>query len=92
MLVDLRHDKTEHDCQPQRNQGGDESDCRTAEPRQEVLGQLGGGTFYGTPTFYVYSPTGELMARQIGPISIEAIEEYIRSVSQAQQEKKDANG
>jgi peroxiredoxin len=63
-----------------------------AEPRQEVLGRFGGGTFYGTPTFYVYSPTGELMARQVGPITIEAIEEYIQSIDRAQQEKNGVNG
>ena len=60
-----------------------------AEPRQDVLGRFGGGKFYGTPTFYVYSPAGELMARQIGPITIEAVEEYIERAKQAAGEKNE---
>ncbi|KPK10688.1 MAG: hypothetical protein AMJ68_08450 [Acidithiobacillales bacterium SG8_45] len=63
-----------------------------AEPRQDVIGKFGGGEFYGTPTFYVYSPEGELLARQIGPISAEDIEKFMKSVNQAKREKSGANG
>lgn len=61
-----------------------------AEPRQDVLAKFGGGDFYGTPTFYVYSPEGELMARQIGPITQEDLEKFISSAKQANR-KKDGN-
>lgn len=63
-----------------------------AEPHQEVLRRFGGGDFYGTPTFYVYSPSGELLARQIGPVSPEDIEKFMNSVNQANGEKTDSNG
>ena len=63
-----------------------------AEPRQDVMRKFGGGDFYGTPTFYVYSPDGELLARQIGPISPEAIENFMKSVDQAKGAKTDAKG
>jgi peroxiredoxin len=63
-----------------------------AEPRQEVIGKFGGGQFYGTPTFYVYSPEGELLARQIGPISGEDIEKFMQSANQVKREKSDTNG
>ena len=63
-----------------------------AEPRQDVLGRFGAGRFFGTPTFYVYSPAGELMARQVGPITIEAVEEYIRRAKQAAGEKNEVKG
>jgi peroxiredoxin len=63
-----------------------------AEPRQDVIGKFGGGEFYGTPTFYVYSPEGELLARQIGPISAEDIEKFMKSVNQAKREKSEING
>ena len=32
----------------------------------------------GTPSFLLYSPKGELVGWQIGPVSVEAIEAYIR--------------
>lgn len=54
-----------------------------AEPRQDVLAKFGGGPFYGTPTFYVYSPKGELLARQIGPITQEDLEKFISNPKQA---------
>jgi peroxiredoxin len=63
-----------------------------AEPRQDVIGKFGGGEFYGTPTFYVYSPEGELLARQIGPVSAEEIEKFMQSVDRVKREKSDANG
>ncbi len=46
-----------------------------AEPSQIV--QFGAGRFVGTPTFYVYTPQGELAAKQVGPTSQEDIEQFI---------------
>ena len=36
-----------------------------------------GGPFRGTPTYYIYSPTGNLVTRQVGPLTQEAAEEII---------------
>jgi thiol-disulfide isomerase/thioredoxin len=36
-----------------------------------------GGPFRGTPTYYVYSPSGNLVTRQVGPMTQEAAEEII---------------
>jgi peroxiredoxin len=63
-----------------------------AEPRQDVMVKFGGGEFYGTPTYYVYSPKGELLARQIGPVTQETIEKFIDSVNQAKSKKTDTSG
>ena len=46
-----------------------------AEPEQ--IARFGAGRFVGTPTFYVYSPQGELVAKQVGPTSQEDIEQFI---------------
>lgn len=51
-----------------------------AEPDQSVLMKFGGGPFIGTPTFYIYSPDGELLARQIGPVSQEEVEKFMAGV------------
>jgi len=48
-----------------------------AEPEQEVLAAFGGGPFIGTPTFYIYSPQGELVAQRIGPTTQEQVEEIM---------------
>jgi peroxiredoxin len=48
-----------------------------AEPDQALLARFGGGPFYGTPTFYVYSPDGALQARQVGPVTQEELEGFI---------------
>jgi len=47
----------------------------TAEPEQ--IARFGAGKFVGTPTFYIYSPQGELAAKQVGPITQEDIERLI---------------
>ncbi len=39
--------------------------------------KFGGGMFYGTPTFFIYDPTGKIVARQIGPLPIDALEKFI---------------
>lgn len=36
-----------------------------------------GGSFRGTPTYYIYSPSGNLVTRQVGPMTQEAAEEII---------------
>jgi len=38
--------------------------------------------FRGTPTLFIYSPTGEIKAAQAGAVSIEAIEKFIAKNSQ----------
>lgn len=50
-----------------------------AEPEHEVLIKFGGGPFFGTPTFYIYDPDGELVARNIGPVSGNDIEQFIKN-------------
>lgn len=61
-----------------------------AEPRQDVMIKFGGGEFYATPTFYIYSPKGKFMARQVGPLSQEDVEGFINSAKQAS--SKDSGG
>ena len=46
-----------------------------AEPEQ--IARFGAGRFVGTPTYYVYSPQGELAAKQVGPTTQEDIEQFI---------------
>ena len=41
--------------------------------------KFGGGRYVGTPTFYLYNPEGVLMAKNIGPVSAEALENFIKS-------------
>lgn len=41
--------------------------------------KFGGGRYVGTPTFYLYNPAGELMAKNIGPVSTEALEDFIKA-------------
>jgi len=53
------------------------------EPDQELIGKFGGGQFIGTPTFYLYSPEGELAAKHVGPVSQEDLEAFIASFRQA---------
>lgn len=39
---------------------------------------IDGGPFRGTPTYYIYSPTGNLVTRQVGTLTQEAAEEIIQ--------------
>ena len=41
--------------------------------------KFGGGGYVGTPTFYLYNPAGELLAKNIGPVSPEDLEKFIQS-------------
>jgi len=43
--------------------------------------KFGGGNFEGTPTFYLYNPEGELLAKRIGPLKAEEIEKFIKNNS-----------
>jgi peroxiredoxin len=49
----------------------------------EQIARFGAGRFVGTPTFYIYSPQGELAAKQVGPISQEDLEQFIAKSSAA---------
>lgn len=46
--------------------------------QQEFL-KFGGGRYVGTPTFYLYNPEGKLLAKNIGPVSPEVIENFMKS-------------
>jgi len=46
-----------------------------AEPQD--IARLGSGVFVGTPTYYVYSPEGKLLAEQVGPVTQEQVEAFI---------------
>jgi peroxiredoxin len=37
--------------------------------------QFGGGPLMGTPTYYIYSPKGKLLAYQVGPVTQEQVEQ-----------------
>lgn len=50
-----------------------------ADLGDDTLHKFGGGPFVGTPTFYVFSPQGKLVASEIGAISVEALEKFIAS-------------
>ncbi len=63
-----------------------------AEPRREVMIKFGGGDFYGTPTFYIYSPRGEYLARQEGRLTQEDVEKFINSARQASRKNSDTGG
>jgi peroxiredoxin len=47
------------------------------EPAAQQIEKFGGGPFVGTPTFYVYSPEGKLVAKNVGAISIKALNEFL---------------
>ncbi len=47
------------------------------EPDGAALMKFGAGPLLGTPTFYLFDPSGELVGRQIGPLSAEELERVI---------------
>jgi len=47
----------------------------------EVAGRFGAGPLLATPTTYAFSPQGELVGVQMGVISLEVIENFIRNNS-----------
>ena len=58
------------------------------EPVAQDISKLGGGPFVGTPTFYVYSPEGNLVAKNVGPISIKALNEFLAKQKKERLAKK----
>lgn len=53
-----------------------------AEPRQDVLLKFGGGQFVGTPTYYVYNPKGEIVGRNVGPVTRQEVETFLATPDQ----------
>lgn len=54
----------------------------TAEPRQSI------GSVPGLPTSFLINPAGEVVARQVGPVTAEALQSYIdRYESRTQSER-----
>jgi peroxiredoxin len=51
---------------------------------------LTGQPWIGTPTFLVYSPTGELLATQVGAVSTEIIESFIEKESAQKKSNENA--
>ena len=46
--------------------------------------KFGGGPIMGTPTYFIYSPQGKLLAAQVGPITQEHAEKYIAKAALTQ--------
>lgn len=49
-----------------------------AEPEQDTILKFGAGELIGTPTTYLYEPSGRLAAMTPGPVSRQDIETYIQ--------------
>jgi len=49
--------------------------------------ELTGGTWVGTPSFMVYTPSGELLGAQAGAVPVSVIESFIERESSAAQPK-----
>jgi len=49
------------------------------ELSQKEFMKFGGGRYVGTPTFYLYNPDGELLAKNIGPVSPEDLEKFMKA-------------
>jgi peroxiredoxin len=41
------------------------------------IAKFGAGVFMGTPTYFIYSPQGELLAYQTGPVTQDQVEEFM---------------
>ena len=54
-----------------------------AEPKQSVIMKFGGGPFIGTPTYYIYAPDGKLSASNVGALTQEDVEKFIRDAETA---------
>lgn len=48
-----------------------------AEPEQEVMMKFGGGMFIGTPTYYIFTPRGDLAGMNVGPLKRREVEDYL---------------
>jgi peroxiredoxin len=49
------------------------------EPEMSEILKFGGGNFVGTPTIYIYTPGGEIVAAQAGAVPVNIIEDFIRN-------------
>ena len=49
------------------------------EPEMSEILKFGGGNFIGTPTFYIYTPDGEIVASQAGAVPVHIIEDFIQN-------------
>lgn len=58
------------------------------EPDQAQIAKFGGQPFVGTPTFYVYSPEGKLIAQNVGAISVKALEAFLADQKKARLARK----
>ena len=47
------------------------------EPDMNEISKFGGGDFIGTPTIYIYTPEGEIVAAQAGAVTVDIIENFI---------------
>lgn len=59
-----------------------------AEPKQEIMRQFGAGDFVGTPTYYIYTPQGEIVGQNIGPVTRKEVEAFIASEQKVPQDDK----
>jgi len=57
----------------------------------DTASRFGAGMFIGTPTYYFFSPEGRIMARRIGPVTQEQVENLINTLN-AQREKNQRQG
>ncbi|MBL1276002.1 MAG: TlpA family protein disulfide reductase [Ectothiorhodospiraceae bacterium] len=60
----------------------------TPEKVEALYSSLTGQAFVGTPTFLIYSPTGELRAAQVGAVPTHIIESFIEKESGKESTKK----
>lgn len=49
------------------------------EPDMNEIQKLGGGDFVGTPTIFIYTPDGEIVAAQAGAVPVNIIEDFIKN-------------
>jgi peroxiredoxin len=59
-----------------------------AEPDREVLLAFGAGRFVGTPTYYIYNPSGEIVGENIGPVTRAELESFIASADNGADERQ----
>lgn len=48
-----------------------------AEPEYKVIQKFGVADFYGTPTFYIYTPKGKLVKEIVGPVTLATLNKII---------------
>jgi peroxiredoxin len=49
------------------------------EPDIKDISKFGGNRFVGTPTIYIYTPEGKIVAAQSGAVPVSVIEEFIQN-------------